>query len=513
MGEYKTPGVYIEDVSTVALLDNNSTTVGAFVGITQRGEINKPVLITSWNGYIEKFAYGLSSPFFANSDLAFAVYGFFQNGGKSCYIVRTEHTELVASEAIATASSASLTWASGHTPTNVPVIKAKEEGVWGDKLKLYIVANSVNTSNFDVYVYYDTTIDTTNYSKGTVEIFRNLSNSATDAYYWIDIINGSSNYIKAVSGSFIYNNALEVPSAVVTFTGGVDAYSQLLTADWTASLTTLDAYKDFNMICMPGQTTASLNGALKAYAEGRDDCFAIFDLPLTTVSASEAITTKRSVETSGLGTSDRGCVVYPWVRVSNPLSPTGQSIAIPACGHVMGVFSRIIAARGVWKAPAGTEAVIRGVIECVYSNTDADVGNLNTNGIIPLVVKNNVGIVVWGARSLSDNKDYTYTSDCLLDIYIKKSLSSDTSVFVFESNDRDTWGKIKTVCESFLDTLWRSGGLKGETAKEAYYVKCDSDINTQDTINRGLLFCDIGYARKKPNEFIVFRISHEVSSV
>jgi phage tail sheath protein FI len=105
-----------------------------------------------------------------------------------------------------------------------------------------------------------------------------------------------------------------------------------------------------------------------------------------------------------------------------------------------------------------------------------------------------------------------YISDVLLDIYIKKTVYDSTQSLVFEPNDPNTWTRISTLVQSFLDNLWMNGALQGSTSKEAYYVKCDADLNTAEMREAGQILCEVGYANKKPAEFVVFRFSHQVAS-
>jgi len=78
---------------------------------------------------------------------------------------------------------------------------------------------------------------------------------------------------------------------------------------------------------------------------------------------------------------------------------------------------------------------------------------------------------------------------------------------VFKPNDEKLWGMIKSAVEGFLNTIWAQGGLKGASAKDAFFVKCDAELNTPDVIDIGRTYVDIGIAPQKPAEFIVFRIS------
>lgn len=472
MAEYLSPGVYIEDNPNPPVIEAVSASTGGFVGIAQRGEVGKPIFITSWNAFINNFALGMNSPFLANSDLAYAVYGFFQNGGKRCYVMR------VASDSVATAQL------EGDL-----VIEAKDAGAWGNKLKVTVTANADTATNFDLKV----TLDAED-----VEVFKNLSNTVGEENYWIDVLDAQSNFIKGVSGTLVAQED-------TALSGGADGVDDIADTDYTGALANFDVIGDLNLLCIPGQTSATVNSAVMTYCENRKDVFAILDAP-------EASTVSSVIELRKSMSCKNAALYFPWIKVSDPLSKTGKLRSCPPCGHVMGVYARTIAERGVWKAPAGTEAIIRGAIEVTTTLTTGDTDVLNPAGIVSIMPKTNYGIVIWGARDLHPDSSMKYISDVLLDINIKKSVFNGTQPFVFEPNDSKTWTRVKTTIESFLDGLWRDGALFGEKSSEAYYVKCDADLNTQAMRNQGKLICEIGYANKKPAEFVIFRFSHEVAS-
>lgn len=473
MAEYLSPGVYVEDIPNPPVIESVSASTGGFIGIAERGKVGKPIFITSWNAYINNFAYGMSSPFLANSDLAYAVYGFFQNGGKRCYITRVAHS---------TATQASIVLTNGGT------IKAKDEGVWGNKLKVSVSTNKEVTTNFDLTVKLDTE---------EVEVFTNLTNDTQESNYWIYVLE-QSNFIEGFTGN------LEATTEM-SLTGGVDGITDITDTDYTSALSKFDVIDDLNLLCIPGQTTNTVLNGITNYCDRRGDVFAILDAPET--STTESVTALRKTLSC-----KSAALYYPWIKVSDPLSKNGKLRDCPTCGHVMGVYARTIAERGVWKVPAGTEAVVRGAIEVSTLLTKGDIENLNPLGVVSIIPKSNYGIVIWGARSLHPDSSMKFISDVLLDINIKKSVYNGTQPFVFEPNDHKTWTRVKTTVEAYLDTLWREGALFGEKAAEAYFVKCDEDLNTQAMRNQGKLICEIGYANKKPAEFVIFRFSHEVAS-
>lgn len=477
MAEYLSPGVFIEDTPNTPVIEAVSASTGGFVGIAQRGKVGKPIFINSWNAYINEFAQGMSSPFLTNSDLAYAVYGFFQNGGKRCYVQR------VASES---AKAATLS-----TPTGAPtlVISAKDEGLWGNKLKVAIVANADVTTAFDITVTLD---------GEKVEVFKALSNTVGDENYWIDILDEQSAYIEGVSGTLAKLDA-------TALTAGDDGVEGIADTDFTGALKNFDVIGDLNLLCIPGQTSETINSAVMTYCENRKDVFAILDAP-------EASTVSSVLELRKKMSCNNAALYFPWIKVSDPLSKTGKLRSCPPCGHIMGVYARTIAERGVWKAPAGTEAIVRGAIDVTTVLTNGDTDILNPAGIVSIIPKTNYGIVIWGARDLHPNSSMKYISDVLLDIFVKKSVHQATMPFVFEPNDSNTWTRVTATVQAFLDGLWREGAFQGESANEAYYVKCDADLNTDSVRKSGKLICEVGYANKKPAEFVIFRFSHEVAS-
>jgi phage tail sheath protein FI len=69
------------------------------------------------------------------------------------------------------------------------------------------------------------------------------------------------------------------------------------------------------------------------------------------------------------------------------------------------------------------------------------------------------------------------------------------------------WERVKRTINAFLVRVWRDGALFGSTPQEAFYVKCDGELNTSETIDAGQLIVEIGVAPVKPAEFVVFRIA------
>ena len=84
MPQYLSPGVYVEEVEAGSRpIEGVGTAVAAFVGLAARGPFNQPTLVTNWSQFVQTFG-----DFHEGSYLAHSVYGYFQNGGGVCYVVR-----------------------------------------------------------------------------------------------------------------------------------------------------------------------------------------------------------------------------------------------------------------------------------------------------------------------------------------------------------------------------------------------------------------------------------------
>lgn len=475
MVEYLSPGVYTESVNKAnSPIEAVGASTGGFVGITVRGPLNVPTLVTSWQDFLNSFAYGMETPFLVNSDLAYAVYGFFQNGGTKCYIIRTAHD---------TAKKASCKIGTDTT------ITALDEGTWANKLKISVAKNADEEANFDI---------TIKYNDEEVEKFVNVSNTTTNENYFVDVL-GASKYVTCLAGT------LTVTTSDSAFTGGADGITDITDTDYEASLKLFDSVDDVNLICVPGQVSADMTKIILDYAEAKGNVFAIID-GAKTASVDEIVAFRKTLSCKN------GALYYPWIKVSDPLSKTGKLRDCPACGHLMGVYARTIQERGVWKAPAGVEAVVRGAVDVVKLLVKDDCDKLNPLSVNAITPRANYGIVAWGARSLNPESSMKYISDVLLNVNIKESIKNGTQWAVFEPNDKLLWNRVKTAITSYLDGLWRAGGLVGDSASQAYFVKCDRDLNTEESVKAGKLICEVGYAPTKPAEFVILRIAHSISN-
>lgn len=206
--------------------------------------------------------------------------------------------------------------------------------------------------------------------------------------------------------------------------------------------------------------------------------------------------------------SDHAALYFPHLQLTDPL--TGRLRSFPPSGAVAGVFARTDGERGVWKAPAGTEARLTGVRSLTVRLTDRENGLLNPLGVNCLRTFPVVGPLVWGARTLQGadalDSEWKYVPVRRLALYVEESLHRDLQWVVFEPNTEQLWQQIRLKTSAYLNDLFRQGAFQGSTPREAYFVKCDKDTTTAADVARGVVNVVIGIAPVRPAEFVIVKI-------
>ncbi|MFD5383869.1 phage tail sheath family protein [Streptomyces sp. NPDC127074] len=206
--------------------------------------------------------------------------------------------------------------------------------------------------------------------------------------------------------------------------------------------------------------------------------------------------------------SDHAALYFPQLRLTDPL--TGRLRAFPPSGALAGVIARTDGERGVWKAPAGTEARLAGVYSLGVQLTDRENGLLNPLGINCLRTFPVVGPLVWGARTLRGadalDSEWKYVPVRRLALHIEESLRRGLQWVVFEPNTEQLWQQIRLNASGYLHTLFEKGAFKGGTPRQAYFVKCDKDTTTDEDIANGIVNVVVGIAPVKPAEFVIVKI-------
>lgn len=188
-------------------------------------------------------------------------------------------------------------------------------------------------------------------------------------------------------------------------------------------------------------------------------------------------------------------------------------ISTPVSGAVAGVFARTDIERGVWKAAAGTGAVVNGTAGLAHDLKDLQISQLNQSAINCIRTLPGAGTVVWGARTRASASDqaseWKYIPVHRLALFIEESISRGTRWATYEPNGQTLWDRIRSETDNFLYRLFLRGAFQGRTPQEAYFVKCDAETVTQNDIDNGTVNIIIGFAPLRPSEFVVMRVSQK----
>jgi phage tail sheath protein FI len=278
-------------------------------------------------------------------------------------------------------------------------------------------------------------------------------------------------------------------------------------------LAALESLDEVAIVAAPGYADAASYDALLSHCEKLKDRVAILDPPkeVPKIELLTKVAEPKVKGASGGGLRPRqsdsgfGAFYFPRIRAIDPLSTKGDLVDMAPSGHMAGIWARTDSTRGVHKAPANE--TIRGALDVTYRVTRAEQEQLNPAGVNCIRWFPTEGIRVWGARTVAaEASEWRYLNVRRLFNMIEESIARGTRWVVFEPNDRPLWQDIKRDVGAFLRTVWRDGALMGRTPQEAFFVQCDEETNTQDTIDQGRVVIVIGIAPVKPAEFIIFRI-------
>jgi phage tail sheath protein FI len=240
--------------------------------------------------------------------------------------------------------------------------------------------------------------------------------------------------------------------------------------------------------------------AMIAHCENMRYRFAVLDAP-PGMNAQQAIEWRQYINFD----TSYAALYYPWIYIADLSGEGSTRKAVPPSGHVAGLYNRSDADRGVHKAPAND--VLLGAIDLELQISKGEQDVLNPIGVNCIRSFPGRGIRVWGARTLSSNGAWRYVNVRRLFIMVEASLDSGMQWVVFEPNDRTLWAKVRRDVGSFLKVVWRSGALFGNTPEEAFYVKCDDELNPPEIRDLGQLIIEVGLAPVKPAEFVIFRLT------
>jgi uncharacterized protein len=306
--------------------------------------------------------------------------------------------------------------------------------------------------------------------------------------------------------------------AAESLAGGVDGGNPLA-PDYDAAYQRIDEEVDlFNLLILPKSTAdtatpsvrSTLWGAASSFCQ-RKRAFLIADLEPVPQTPEGVLQALPGIRTGVV--KDHTGVWWPQVTVVSG----GVRRDIDPSGSVAGLMARIDGSRGVWKAPAGLEADIRGVLGVRVPMSNEQNGLINPEAI-NAVRAFAAGVVSWGARTLdgfdnSGNTDYRYVPVRRFALFIEESLVRGLRFAIFEPNDEPLWAQIRLAAGAFMNGLFRRGAFAGQTARDAYFVKADAETTTPQDQALGVVNVLVGFAPLRPAEFVVITVQQLAGQV
>jgi uncharacterized protein len=511
MPSYLSPGVYVEEVARGARpIEGVGTSVAAFIGLAPQGPLNEPTLVTNWSQYVAAFG-----DFTEDYYLAHSVYGFFQNGGSTCYVVRVGGAsaaerstangaapkELPAGQptSIGTFSVAAI--GQGHGPISVEIADPEGDGA-ADRFRLLVREGNTVAEVFDA----TPKRGGRNYVVTQVrERSKLITVTETAAASALARPDNQTVSLAAPPPAPPATTAPAVPEPVMADYIGDSAdrtgFGGLEALDEITMVAVPDLMAAYKRGAITEEDVRSVQVALIAHCEQMGDRVAIIDPP-PDLNARDVRVWRQS--TAGYD-SHYAALYYPWVKVFDPSS--GQARIVPPSGHMAGIWARNDAERGVHKAPANE--VVRGAVDLELQITRGEQDLLNPIGVNCIRAFPGRGIRVWGARTLSSDPAWRYLNIRRYFNYLEESILIGTQWAVFEPNDSMLWARIRRNISAFLTNEWRSGALFGTRVEDSFYVKCDEETNPPESVDVGRVVCEIGVAPVKPAEFVIFRLAQD----
>lgn len=504
------PGVYIEELDNpFKTIVGVSTSVTAFIGRALKGPVNDPVVIHNF-GEFQRIFGGL----WKESTVSYSVYQYFLNGGADAVIVRVVHPD---------AKKAKF---ENNSETGI-TFEAENEGDWANNLRV-TTDNEIDEDAegsdklFNVRVK-EKVASTGDPKKDYVELetFLNVSYEEDHPRFVNRVLAEGSRLIRVSTNTLTDRPSGELDFDIAATKGdngsGLDDDDLKGDPDGKKGIYALDNTDIFNLLCIPspnkdGTDTPGLYSTV--YSEAVDYCkkkraMLIVDPPSNWTSKDHPIDGAIGIDALPLSRSENAVIYFPRIRAPDPLDEN-RLRTFPPSGAIAGIMAKTDAQRGVWKAPAGIDAVLAGVPDLAVRLTDEENGELNPQGVNCLRIMPPAGRIVWGARTMKGAdrlaNQWKYLPVRRTALYIEETLYRNTKWAVFEPNDEPLWAQLRLSIGAFMHDLFRKGAFQGSTPKEAYLVKCDKETTTQYDIDRGIVNIVVGFAPLKPAEFVFIKI-------
>ena len=469
------PRVVVTETDLSYYVDTMLKGISCVIGITEKGPIGEPQLISSEMQYERIFGGDLKTsdfPMLVKRALSY---------GAVLWVSRAAHYTDITKKATLTAKSASVS-------VNVLKVSASSPGTWGNNLQVVISESSLDPSAlFNVSVIED---------GEEVESLSDMSMSEDNENY---IENSGSAYLTfEITGSGLPQ------TGTYMLTGGADGTDGMTDADYigsaanTTGLHVFDDITDAIQLAVPGVSSPAVITAGLAYCEARGDMLFVTETPFN-LTPQEAVNFRlgKGVYTHAAFVSNYGAMYYPKVRVYDVMRQKERYIS--PVGDVLGVMAINDYTANESYVPAGTR---RGRVLNALG-VDVNVGGrgrlgegnyLCENQLNPVCVFEDTGSVIWGAQTLQRQASLLREVNVRrMLIVVKKTVAAYARAYIHQPNDPRTWREFYRGLEPKFRE-WKSQRWFYD-----YRIFCDQNadslddakLNVPESVQRGEFKCQI----------------------
>lgn len=232
--------------------------------------------------------------------------------------------------------------------------------------------------------------------------------------------------------------------------------------------------------------------------------FAVLDMP-------DIRKTQEVINWAGRFETDHAAMYFPRIEIINPADSTGlSSVVVPPSGHICGAYAESDRVDGKHRAPANK--YLKGAVGISHHVDNDEYELLYPHGINNLRYVPGRGIKIWGARTLSSEIEWRYINVRRTFSAISQAIERGSGWAVFEPNNTALRKRIIRHITAFLIDLFRQGYLAGVVPEDAFYIRCDDELNPRDNINRGIITVEVGVAIARPAEFLVVTLKTDLDN-
>lgn len=477
------------------------TTTPVFVGPTTRGPL-WPQRVAGWADFLQTYGEPLPDE---RSFLAYAVRGYFDNGGGQAYVVRVVGAGAAAARLTLGAPGGAFAC----------LVEACSPGAWGNRLGVRLRPGTrVGLRISLVQAAIGAELE------HTLEDWDNLSLDEAAPNFAMRVLGEGPRRSRWVQVRPGLPPAQPIAEGVTAWlTGGTDGapptagdYLGVEPARTAGTgLCATIGFDDVTLVCIPDHVHACMSPADRQalvrqavdHGERLGDRFVLL--------AAERASDEPASITAPCD-SPRAACFAPWVCVA---AFGGGTTWVPPIGHIAGVLARSDLEHGIHHEPVHEH--VQGLARDARGRslaTDYDAAQRDTLGRL------GVNVLAGGGAGVESGAESgavrllgaltTSTVDDLPSLAVQRFLAGIVAAVVrgthwarFETHDEATWQRLVREISAFLETLWSSGALQGHSPQEAFSVTCDASTSTPADRRNGRAIVRLRLALAPPTSAVV----------